>query len=176
METRRDRRYNRVMADHMHDITIVVNENERRASVAEDLTLLAFLRETLGLTGTKCGCGYGACGACTVLLDGIPTRSCVTLAREVTGKRVQTIEGLAQAGQLDPVQEAFLEHGAYQCGFCTPGMILEVRGFLTSLAGRIPEPDEVKRALGRHICRCGSYQRIIAAVIDAAGKQPRNSS
>ena len=160
----------------MHDITIVVNEKEHRASAADDLTLLAFLRETLGLTGTKCGCGYGACGACTVLLDGIPTRSCVKLVKEVTGKRVQTIEGLAPADQLDPVQEAFLEHGAYQCGFCTPGMILEVCGFLRALAGRIPEPDEVKRALRRHICRCGSYERIVAAVIDAARRQTGKSS
>ena len=90
------------------------------------------------------------------------------------GKRVRTIEGLADDGQLDPVQQAFLDHEAYQCGFCTPGMIIEACGFLATLDGRIPEKDEVQRALRRHICRCGSYQRIVAAVVDAAAKQSRS--
>ena len=157
----------------MREIVVSVNGSEQRAEVPDDMQLLDFLRETLGLTGTKCGCGYGACGACTVLMDGTPVRSCTTGVASAIGKRVQTIEGLAQDGRLDPVQEAFLEHEAYQCGFCTPGMILEVCGFLATLGGRVPEKDEVQRTLRRHICRCGSYQRIVAAVIDAAAKQSR---
>ena len=159
----------------MREIVVSVNGSEQQAEVADDMQLLEFLRETLGLTGTKCGCGYGACGACTVLMDGTPVRSCRTKIGSAVGKRVLTIEGLAQDGQLDPVQEAFLKHEAYQCGFCTPGMILEVCGFLATLGGRVPEKDEVQRTLRRHICRCGSYQRIVAAVIDAAAKQSRSA-
>ena len=158
----------------MREIVVSVNGSEQRADVPDDMKLLEFLRETLGLTGTKCGCGYGACGACTVLLDGSAVRSCVTRVRSAAGKRIQTIEGLAQAGQLDPVQEAFLRHEAYQCGFCTPGMILEVCAFLATLGDRVPEQDEVQRALRRHLCRCGSYQRIFAAVMDAAAQQSRS--
>ena len=159
----------------MREIVVSVNGSERRVDVPDDMKLLEFLRETLGLTGTKCGCGYGACGACTVLLDGSAVRSCVTRVRSAAGKRIQTIEGLAQAGQLDPVQEAFLRHEAYQCGFCTPGMILEVCAFLATLGDRVPEQDEVQRALRRHLCRCGSYRRIIAAVMDAAAQQSRRA-
>lgn len=159
----------------MREIVVSVNGSEQRAEVPAEMKLLEFPRETLGLTGTKCGCGYGACGACTVLLEGSAVRSCMTRVGSADGKRVQTIEGLAQDGQLDPVQEAFLQHEAYQCGFCTPGMILEVCGFLAELGGRIPERNEVQRALRRHICRCGSYQRIVAAVIDAATKQSRSA-
>ncbi len=158
----------------MPEIVVSVNGNEQRASVPDEMKLLEFLRETVGLTGTKCGCGYGACGACTVLLDGAPVRSCMTRVATAAGKRVRTIEGLADDGQLDPVQQAFLDHEAYQCGFCTPGMIIEACGFLATLDGRIPEKDEVQRALRRHICRCGSYQRIVAAVVDAAAKQSRS--
>jgi len=159
----------------MREIVVSVNGIEQRASVPDNMKLLEFLRETLGLTGTKCGCGYGACGACTVLLDGTPVRACRTGVGSASGRRVQTIEGLAQDGQLHRVQQAFLQHEAFQCGFCTPGMILEVCGFVETLDGRIPEKDEVQQALRRHICRCGSYQRIIAAVMDAAAKQSRNA-
>ena len=165
----------RAMNQDLCVIKVSVNDEDHRAEVPSDMTLLAFLREELGLTGTKCGCGHGACGACTVLLDGAAVRSCVILARSTVGQRIQTIEGLAPAGQLNPVQQAFLKHGAYQCGYCTPGMILEVCAFLSRLAGRVPEPQEVKRALRRHLCRCGSYQRIIAAVMDVAAKQHRSA-
>jgi aerobic-type carbon monoxide dehydrogenase small subunit (CoxS/CutS family) len=159
------------MNQDSRETVVSVNDTEHRVKVPGDMKLLEFLRETLGLNGTKCGCGYGACGACTVLLDGAPVRSCLTRVLNTVGKRIQTIEGIAQAGQLDPVQKAFLKHGAFQCGFCTPGMILEVCGFLATLDGRIPEQDEVKDSLHRHICRCGSYQRIVAAVIDVATQQ-----
>jgi aerobic-type carbon monoxide dehydrogenase small subunit (CoxS/CutS family) len=98
----------------------------------------------------------------------------MTRVASAVGKRVRTIEGLADDGQLDPVQQAFLDHEAYQCGFCTPGMIIEACGFLATLDGRIPEKDEVQRALRRHICRCGSYQRIVAAVVDAAARKSRS--
>ena len=158
----------------MREIVVSVNGADRRVQVTEGMKLLEFLRERIGLTGTKCGCGYGACGACTVLLDGVPVRACTTPAAAAVGRNVRTIEGLARDGQLDPVQEAFLRHGAFQCGFCTPGMILEICGFLNSLDGRIPEQDEVERALRRHLCRCGSYQRILHAVMDAAASKARS--
>ncbi|MCS7468660.1 (2Fe-2S)-binding protein [Stieleria sp. ICT_E10.1] len=159
----------------MRQIVVSVNGTEQQADVPDDMHLLEFLRETLGLTGTKCGCGYGACGACTVLLDGTPVRACTTHLSRAEGKSVETIEGLARDGQLSPIQQAFLEHEAFQCGFCTPGMILEVCGFLARLDGRVPEQAEVRQALRQHLCRCGSYQRIVAAVISAATKQSRSA-
>lgn len=152
----------------IRDLVLVVNGREFSRKVPDDMTLLELLREELGLTGTKYGCGYGACGACTVLLNGEAVRSCVTPARDLAGKRVKTIEGLARPGRLDPVQAAFLKHGAFQCGYCTPGMIVRIRGFLNRLSGRMPEPDEIASALRNHICRCGSYQRILAAALEAA--------
>lgn len=155
----------------MREVVVSVNGSVHRAEVTEEMKLLEFLREGLGLTGTKCGCGYGACGACTVLVDGVAVRACRIRVSDVVGSSVQTIEGLARKGQLDPVQEAFLRHGAYQCGFCTPGMILEICGFLATLNGRVPEKKEVERALRQHLCRCGSYQRILGAVMDVAANQ-----
>jgi len=150
------------------DLVLVINGKEFTRKIPDSMTLLELLRDELGLTGTKYGCGYGACGACTVLVDGKPTRSCVTSARTLSGKRILTIEGLGQPGRLDPVQAAFLKQGAYQCGYCTPGMIVRIRGFLDSLAGRRPDRDEIASALQGHICRCGSYQRILAAALEAA--------
>lgn len=159
----------------MGEIVLAVNGTEHRAEVPDDMQLIEFLRETLGMTGTKCGCGYGACGACTVLMDGVPVRSCTTGIKYAAGKQIRTIEGLATDGQLDPVQQAFLQHEAFQCGFCTPGMIMEVHAYLTTLGDRVPDQEEVGQKLKKHICRCGSYQRIVAAVIDAAAQQARQA-
>jgi len=150
-------------------ITIHINGEERTVSAAPDASLLELLREDLGLTGTKQGCGEGLCGACTVLLDGRPARACITPARSAAGRRVVTIEGLAAGDRLDPLQEAFVAHGALQCGFCTPGMILEARALLDAPGQRKLAPADVDEALGTHICRCGGYQRIRAAVLAAAG-------
>jgi carbon-monoxide dehydrogenase small subunit len=137
-------------------------------AVSPNLTLLQLLREKLALTGTKNGCEAGECGACTVLLDGEPVNSCMVLAVEVDGREVVTVEGLAQDGQLTTLQEAFIEHNAVQCGFCTPGMLISARALLQ----RNPDPteDEVREALVGNLCRCTGYVRIVDAVQDAAEK------
>ncbi len=130
-------------------------------------TLLDVLREQVGLTGAKRSCQEGQCGACTVLMDGLPVNSCLCLAVEAQGKDIATIEGLAQsAGGLHPIQKAFVEHGGVQCGFCTPGLILAVKSFLE----RNPRPteEEVRRAIVGHLCRCTGYFQIIKAILAAA--------
>jgi carbon-monoxide dehydrogenase small subunit len=125
-------------------------------------TLLEVLREDLNLTGAKESCGEGACGACTVLLDGAPVRSCLLLAIEAEGREITTIEGLAAGGKLHPLQEAFVEYHAIQCGFCAPGMILTAKALLDA----VPEPteEEIRRALSGNICRCTGYAKIVEAV------------
>jgi aerobic-type carbon monoxide dehydrogenase small subunit (CoxS/CutS family) len=128
--------------------------------------LLSVLRDDLDLTGSKYGCGEGRCGACTVLLDGRPTRSCTTPVSATVGKQVRTIEGLARGDQLHPIQEAFLRADALQCGYCTSGMIMSALALLT----REPRPsrDEIVRSMGGNICRCCAYPRIVTAIEDAA--------
>jgi aerobic carbon-monoxide dehydrogenase small subunit len=126
-------------------------------------TLLEVLRENLGLTGTKRGCDLGTCGACTVLIEGKPYLSCITLAADVQSKEIVTIEGLARAGELHPLQKAFVEKGAIQCGFCTPGMILTAKAFLDGH----PQPSEgaVKKAVSGNLCRCTGYVKIVEAIL-----------
>jgi carbon-monoxide dehydrogenase small subunit len=143
-----------------------VNGQTWSGTVGPNLRLLDFLREELGLTGTKEGCGEGECGACTILLDGKAVDSCLMLAAEADGHELVTIEGLAQHGRLDPLQEAFIEEGAVQCGFCIPGMIMSAKALLLEN----PEPDEanIKRALAGNLCRCTGYTKIISAVRKAA--------
>jgi aerobic-type carbon monoxide dehydrogenase small subunit (CoxS/CutS family) len=141
-----------------------LNINGRDLTVNADGSrmLLWVLRDDLDLTGAKYGCGEGQCGACTVLVDGVAVRSCVTPIRSVTGKKITTIEGLEQNGKLTAVQDAFLEKNAFQCGFCTPGMVMAATGLLA----RNPDPSEaqIKQGMNGNICRCGTYPRIIAAV------------
>src|ERR1700686_5281643 len=141
---------------------LVVNQKHYRLEVHPDRMLLWVLRDDLGLTGSKYGCGEGQCGACTVLVDGAPTRSCVTHATSVAGKPITTIEGLSQNGRLHPLQEAFIQADAMQCGYCTPGMIVSGVGLLK----KTPHPSEpdIRRALEGNVCRCGTYPRIIAAM------------
>jgi aerobic-type carbon monoxide dehydrogenase small subunit (CoxS/CutS family) len=143
-----------------------INGSRRTLDADAERSLLSVLRDDLDLTGCKYGCGEGRCGACTVLLDGRPIRSCTTLVSAAAGKKIQTIEGLAQDGKLHPVQEAFLEMGALQCGYCTPGMIVSAVGLLS----REPEPgrEEIVRFMGGNICRCGTYARIVTAIEKAA--------
>jgi carbon-monoxide dehydrogenase small subunit len=150
-----------------HSIELKVNGDIYEVDVEPRRTLLEVLRENLGLTGTKQGCDDGNCGTCTVLVDGEPLNSCLLLAVEAQGKEILTIEGLAQGGELHPVQRAFVEHGAIQCGFCTPGMILSAKALLD----RDPHPSEaeVKRALSGNFCRCTGYAKIIEAVLAARG-------
>lgn len=136
--------------------------------------LLWVLRSDLGLTGTKFGCGEGFCGACTVLLDGEPVRSCSTPLKEVAGKKVTTIEGLEKRGKLHPVQDAFARHHAFQCGYCTSGMIMAAAALLE----RTPKPsrEQVAQHLEGHLCRCGSHPRILDAVADAASGKAKGGA
>ena len=144
------------------EVRLTVNGEGRSVTTEPERPLLDVLREDLGLTGTKYGCGEGLCGACTVLMDGKPVRSCVTPVGHAEGKRITTIEGLAEGGRLHPMQEAFAEDGVLQCGYCAPGMILT----LVALLRDNPHPTEVDvvSALDGHICRCCTYPTILAAV------------
>ena len=130
--------------------------------------LLWVLRNNLGLTGTKFGCGIGFCGSCTVLIDNEPVRSCMTAVGDIAGRSVVTIEGMETDGKLHPIQQAFIDHDALQCGFCTPGMILTASGLLTKNPS--PSREEIVAGLEENLCRCGAHTRIIDAVQDAAGK------
>ena len=144
-----------------------LNGKEVGVETSPERMLLWVLRTDLAHTGTKYGCGEGFCGACTVLVDGKPTLSCQFQLAKAAGKEVLTIEGLAKGGRLHPLQQAFIDHGALQCGYCTPGMLLQAYALL----GRKPKPTEaeIAEALELNLCRCGSYNRIIAAVRTAAG-------
>lgn len=156
----------------MREITLNVNGADQRVSAAEDEMLLYVLRDRLNLTGTKYGCGEGQCGACTVLIDGRPTRSCQMHATAVSGRKITTIEGLESDGKLHPVQQAFLDEEAFQCSYCTPGMILSAVGLLKT--NPKPSDEEIIRGMNGNICRCGTYPRIVAAIrraVDAGGAQ-----
>ena len=148
-------------------VDLTVNSDPYRREAAPDITLLSFLRDVLGLTGTKWGCMTGDCGACTVLLDGEPVVSCLQLAQQVRGRAVTTVEGLERNGELGDVQAAFVKNGAAQCGFCTPGMIVAAE----SLLQRNPAPTEaeIREALSGNLCRCTGYNKIVDAVLEAAG-------
>lgn len=147
-------------------ISVTLNGQTLRASVAPQTMLADLLREQRGLTGTKIGCGQATCGACTVLVDGAPVAACATFAWQTDGTAVTTIEGLAANGALDPVQEAFKAKSAFQCGYCTPGMIMAAKALLA----RNPSPDraEIRDWLSANVCRCTGYQMIVEAVEDAA--------
>jgi isoquinoline 1-oxidoreductase alpha subunit len=147
--------------------SLLVNGVARTVDADPERSLLSVLRDDLSLTGCKYGCGEGRCGACTVLIDGTPVRSCTTRTGSVNGKPVRTIEDLARDGKLHPVQQAFLDVGAMQCGYCTAGMIMSAVGLLD----REPSPDkgEIVRSMNGNICRCGTYSRIVTAIEKAAG-------
>jgi carbon-monoxide dehydrogenase small subunit len=149
-------------------ITTTVNGARERLDVPSNMTLLQMLREKLALTGTKNGCEAGECGACTVLVDGEPVNSCMMLAVEADGCEILTVEGLAPEGHLSPLQQAFVEHNAVQCGFCTPGMLMSAHALLQ----RNPNPtdEQIKQALVGNLCRCTGYVRIIRAVRAAADR------
>jgi len=147
-------------------ISFTLNGKPQRVTVDDERMLLWVLRGDLGLTGTKFGCGDAVCGACTVIVDKEPVRSCSIPVKEVAGKRVLTIEGLGQDGKLHPIQEAFVKHHAFQCGYCTPGMILNAYALL--LKTPRPTEAEIVRHMDGNLCRCGSYTRIVAAIEEAA--------
>lgn len=150
------------------DVAFEVNGQRASVHLAPHRTLLDALREELGLLGAKKVCDEGTCGACTVLIDGRPAYSCMTLAVACEGRSVETVEGLAQGGELHPVQSAFIAADAFQCGFCTPGQIMSVVGLLRANAS--PTADEVKRAVAGNLCRCGAYPNIVEAALAAAKK------
>jgi carbon-monoxide dehydrogenase small subunit len=150
------------------EITLTVNKEMCRLSVEPHRRLLDLLRNDLSLTGAKEGCGEGDCGACTVIMDGKAVPSCLVLAVEADGSNITTIEGLADGGKLHPLQEAFVTHGAVQCGFCTPGMILSAKAYLET--SRSPSREEVKKAMVGNLCRCTGYVKIIDAILSASRK------
>ena len=151
-------------------ITFKINGREETLEVDTNKTLLKMIREDLYLTGTKEGCGEGECGACTIIVDGKAVNSCLMLAPEADGKEILTIEALSSSGELDNIQKMFIEHHAFQCGFCTPGMIMSAKALLD----RNPNPtrDEIKEAIAGNLCRCTGYEQIINA-IEAASKLTR---
>ena len=140
-------------------ITVKVNGRQHGLEIKNNWTLLKVLREVLNLTGTKCGCDTGDCGACTVIMDGKAVPSCLILAPQVDRKEITTVEGLAEGGILDPLQEEFVAKGAYQCGFCTPGILMSLKVLLSEKPDATQ--DDVKRALDGNLCRCGAYPRIL---------------
>lgn len=153
-------------------IQLTINGEPVEAAVSTNQTLVQFLRDDMGLTGTKHGCGLGDCGACTVLMDGKAVNSCLVLAIQADGTDILTIEGLAENGKLHPLQQAFVDKGAIQCGFCTPGMILSAKALLDEKPN--PSELEIRTAISGNLCRCTGYQKIVEAVQSAAQKWPGN--
>ncbi|GHJ38007.1 (2Fe-2S)-binding protein [Streptomyces sp. TS71-3] len=143
-----------------------VNGQVRHLDLDSRVTLLDMLRDHLGLTGTKKGCDQGACGACTVRLDGRPVVSCLVLAAQCDGREVSTVEGLASGGRLHPLQDAFVRHDGFQCGFCTPGQLMSATALLEERPA--PSADEIREAMSGNLCRCGAYPGIVAAIRDVA--------
>jgi xanthine dehydrogenase YagT iron-sulfur-binding subunit len=150
------------------ELTLRVNGSAPRLRLDSRVTLLDALRDRLELTGTKKGCDQGACGACTVLADGKRVLSCLMLAAQCDGREVTTIEGLSRDGGLHPVQEAFIRHDGFQCGFCTPGQIMSAVALLAE--GRAGSEEEIREFMSGNICRCGAYRNIVAAIREAAGR------
>ena len=151
------------------DVALRVNGRAQRLRLDSRVTLLDALRDRLELTGTKKGCDQGACGACTVLVDGKRVLSCLTLAAQCDGREVTTIEGLSGDGGLHPVQEAFIRHDAFQCGYCTPGQIMSAIGLLGE--GRADSDEDIREFMSGNICRCGAYPNIVAAIREVAARE-----
>jgi len=147
-------------------IELIINDEPYEVVVEPHRTLLEVLRETICLTGTKKGCDLGSCGTCTVLIDGKPILSCLTLALDAQGKKITTIEGLAKNGELHPLQQSFIEHGAVQCGFCSPGMILTSKALLETNPHLTEE--EVRKGISGNLCRCTGYKKIVEAIMTVA--------
>jgi xanthine dehydrogenase YagT iron-sulfur-binding subunit len=158
-----------IPAPNKISVALVVKGVERQLTVAPWTTLLDALRDHLELTGTKKGCDHGQCGACTVLVDGRRINSCLTLAVMKDGAAVTTVEGLARDGALHPVQQAFIDHDAFQCGYCTPGQICSAVALIAE--GRAKTADEIRELMSGNICRCGAYPNIVAAIAQAMGRQ-----
>ena len=147
-------------------ITFTINSKPTEMTISPSMLLIDLIREKLGLKGTKPGCGEGECGACTVLVNGDPVNSCLYLAINIVGKELTTIEGLSRGASLDPVQDAMIQYGAIQCGFCTPGMVMTIKAFQAECRGKniIPDRETIKHALAGNLCRCTGYTKIVEAV------------
>jgi 2-furoyl-CoA dehydrogenase 2Fe-2S iron sulfur subunit len=159
----------RLSADRRHRVRFVLNDRPVEAEAEPRMLLTDFLRHTLGMTGTHVGCEHGVCGACTIEIDGVPARACLTLAVQADGATIRTVEGLAPApGRLGVLQDAFRRHHALQCGFCTAGILMSLDVYLRDHAD--PSERELREYLGGHLCRCTGYVPIVAAVLDAAAK------
>jgi len=152
----------------MTKITCNVNGDPVTREIPDSMTLLHFLRDELRLTGTKEGCGEGDCGACTVIVDGVSVNSCLYLAVLADGKEILTIEGLEKNGQMHEIQEAFIRHGAIQCGFCSPGMIMSVKNLLDN--NPTPTEEEIRRGMSGNLCRCTGYQQMVDAIKEVSGQ------
>jgi aerobic-type carbon monoxide dehydrogenase small subunit (CoxS/CutS family) len=152
----------------METLDLTINGDRVEALIDPGTTLQQFLHDTLGMTGTKEGCGAGLCGCCTVMVDGMVVKSCIVLALQVRGKSIQTIEGLAREDVLDPVQQAFIENGAIQCGYCSAGMIMSSKALLQE--NPHPSESQVRHALSGNLCRCTGYHKIVKAVLSAGEK------
>ncbi len=151
----------------MPRVELTINGERELIDVDSNLTLVEVLRENLLLSGTKEACGVGECGACIVLLDGVPVTSCLMMGADADGRTIETVEGLAKSGELSDVQQAFVENGAFQCGFCTPGMVLTATALVRD--GAAPDIEEIKQALAGILCRCGAYPKILDAVVEVTG-------
>jgi carbon-monoxide dehydrogenase small subunit len=151
-----------------HTVSLTVNGERVEKQVESRQLLVHFVRETLGLTGTHVGCDTTSCGACTILVDGQPTKSCTMFAVQADGKQLETIEGVAQGGKLHPLQEGFWEKHGLQCGFCTPGMIMSAKGLLSK--NKNPSESEIRHGISGNLCRCTGYNKIVEAIQYAAGK------
>jgi carbon-monoxide dehydrogenase small subunit len=150
----------------MQALTMKLNGEEVTVQVKPSALLVEVLRDKLELTGTKVACGEGECGACTVLLDGVPVNSCLVPALKAQGREVMTVEGLAPLGELHPLQKAFVEHGAVQCGYCTPGMLMSAKALLDHNLS--PTEDEIRLAISGNLCRCTGYAKIVEAILSAS--------
>jgi carbon-monoxide dehydrogenase small subunit len=158
-------------------ITVIVNSRKTRVAVREQDTLLNMIRQVLGLKGTKEVCGIGECGACTVLKDGVPVSSCIELAVRADGSRIETIEGVAAEGNLTPLQTAFVQNSAFQCGYCTSGMVMMAKSFVESRKNRgPPDESEVRDYMSGNLCRCTGYQQIADAIMQASTEKRQGDS
>lgn len=150
----------------MEEIVLTINNEKASFYIEQNCTLLYALREILRMTGTKCGCATGACGACTVILDGKVTRACLVKVKQINGSKVETIEGMSTGEELHPIQQAFVDVGAVQCGYCTPGMLMTAKALLNH--NSTPTEAEVRKAIDQNLCRCTGYEKIVAAILLAA--------
>ena len=161
------------MKHEMISINFTINGKKQQLDIPAGMTALEAIRDRLGLKGTKEGCGIGECGACTIIVDGRAVNACLMFAAQLDGRQVLTVEGLAQDGDLDPIQQAFAERHAVQCGFCTPGLLMSTRALLSEQSN--PDRSEIVKAISGNLCRCTGYRSIVAAIEEAARRQPKKN-